>query len=265
MRELLEQKNAKLAQAKAFMDGDDKDIVKAESLIAEAEDIQKEYELEEKLFNMDKAANGPTEKDIEKGKEDKEVEYDATVITKAVTGQKLNEQEKSALLANTTDTAEHGEQYIIPQDIDVTIRENKRQRLAARDLLSVVPVTELAGRHTYDEDNKGKLIPLVDGAEITEADAPKFRSLPWTIEFFAALLPVSNILLKAEKRGLQGYLNRHFVKLSVATENEKVFNLLKKANPTPKPIKGWEALKKSFNTEIDPALRFGSVFVTNLS
>lgn len=262
MKALLQKIEEKAALAKGYLEGDTKDVAKSQEIMAEVKELKAEFEIEKGLFETEKLLNTPDQKQIDDV--NKDVEYNEELLYKALMKpQTLEASEKGVLLANTTDTAENGEQYIIPQDIDTTIRETKRQRLAARDLFNVETVTALAGRHTYDENNNGKLAPLVDGEAIAEADAPKFRGLPWTIKFYAALLPVSNILLGAEAGGLKGYLNRHFVKLSVATENEKVFDALKLANPTPKAVKGWEALKNSFNVDIDPALRNGSVFVTN--
>lgn len=262
MKELMAQIKAKQSEAKGFLTGEAKDLEKSQACMDEAAELQKEFNIEKQLFEADKD-NLNIDEETLKGINDQEkaVEYNEALIMKVLSGKKLNAQEKSALLANTV-AGENGEEYIIPQDIDTRIRELRRTHNSARDLFNVEQVAELTGRYTYDENNDSELYEFEDGAAITEGDAPKFKGLSWTIKFFGKLLPVSRILLGAERGGLVAYLNRWFMKSAVNTENKQIFETIK-TGATPKTVKGWVALKKSINVDLDPAMLIDGVIVTN--
>ena len=56
MRELLDQIQKKHAEAKTYMvEGEGRDLTKAEALMNEADDLQKEYDLEERAEKAAKA------------------------------------------------------------------------------------------------------------------------------------------------------------------------------------------------------------------
>ena len=56
MREILSKIQEKTVQAKAFMDGENKDVEKANALMDEVDALQKEYETEKRLFEAEKLA-----------------------------------------------------------------------------------------------------------------------------------------------------------------------------------------------------------------
>lgn len=89
----------------------------------------------------------------------------------------------------------------------------------------------------------------------------------FTIGWRGKLIPISRILLGAEKAGLMGYLNRWFVKNAVLTENSAIFAKLKSgyASGAPKAIAGWKALKKSIAVDLDPSCLLDGVIITNQS
>lgn len=87
------------------------------------------------------------------------------------------------------------------------------------------------------------------------------------IGFMGKLIPVSRVLLGAEKGGLMNYLNRWFVKNAVISENSKIFSALKAGynNGTVKAVAGWKALKKSITVDLDPSCLIDGVIITNQS
>lgn len=262
LREILTKIEQKNTLAKGYMDGENKDIEKAASIMDEIDELKKEYEVELKIYETNKKLNEPTDKDvdeIEKAKV-KENEVDGFVmIGKMLNKKPLTEAEKSALIV----AGDNGEENLVPHDVQLAIQELRRQHLSAKELLTVTPVSTLTGQTTYDVNDTPTLSPLNDGDEIVEAEAPKFRNVQWAIEFYAKLIPVSRILIGAEKAGLMSYLNRWFVKSAINTENEKIFEALKEFNGTPKALKGWEAFKRSINVDLDPTMLLDGVIVTN--
>ena len=263
LRAILAKMEQKTELAKGYMDGDNKDVVKAEALMTEVGDLQKEYEVEMRIYEAQKNFNAPDEEQVDAVKQSKEEVADGFVmIGKMLSGRSLNETEKSALLS-TTSTGVNGEENLLPKDVQLAIQELRSTHLSAKELLTVTSVSTLTGQTTYDVADTPLLSPLNDGDAIVEADAPTFRNVQWAIEFYAKLLPISRILVGAEKAGLMAYLNRWFVKSAVNTENAAIFTELKKFTTTPKALKGWEALKASINRDLDPAMLLDGVIVTN--
>lgn len=263
LRELLAKIEQKHTLAKGYMEGENKDVEKASALMDEIDELKKEYDVELKLYETSKKLNAPTDEDVDEVNKANENEVDGFVmIGKMLNKKPLTEAEKSALLSTTT-TGAHGEENLLPHDVQLEIQELRRTHLSAKELLTVTPVSTLTGQTTYDVNDTPTLSPLNDGDDIVEAEAPKFRNVQWAIEWYAKLIPVSRILTGAEKAGLLPYLNRWFVKSAVNTENAKIFDTLKTFNSTPKALKGWEAFKRSINADLDPAMLLDGVIVTN--
>ena len=61
MRELLAKIDQRTKQARAFMDGENKDTAKATELMDQVDAIRQEYELEKRIYEQEKAENVPAE------------------------------------------------------------------------------------------------------------------------------------------------------------------------------------------------------------
>lgn len=260
MREILQQLQQKREAAKGFMEGENKDLDKANAVFDEIDALEKEFDTEKRLFDAEKRQFGPTDDDLEDAEQQKDQAEKADgfkVMAKMAKKQKLNDQEK-ALIYGGVD----GEDLLLPEDVQLAINELRRQYVSAKDLVTVNPVSTLTGSTNWEAGDNVGLTALVDGQPIDESDQPSFIRKQWAIDFFAKIIPVSNIITGAEKAGLMGYINRWFLKNAIYTENNAIFTTLK-ANKTVKAIEGWEALKKSMNVDLDPALLLDAVIVTN--
>ncbi|MBR0575687.1 phage major capsid protein [Proteiniclasticum sp. BAD-10] len=256
MRELLAKIEQKRIAAKAFTEGETKDLDKAKGLLDEIDELTKEFEIEKRLFESEKAHNAPTDDQIQDKEKDSTVDGFA-VVAKMLKNQKLDDTEKALIVGGTS-----GEEYLLPEDVQLAIKELRRSYISAKDLVTVNPVNALTGSSNYESGDVVGLTALTDGNDIDATGQPAFTRKPWAIDFFAKIIPVSNILQGAEKAGLLGYLNRWFIKNAVYTENNAIFTALK-SGKVAKAIKGWEALKLSINTELDPAILLDAVIVTN--
>lgn len=258
MRELQAQIQEKIKEAKGLMDGENKDLDKANTLLDEAETLQKEYDAEEKLLKANKAAVPETPAVKEKAN-------GFSIIAKMLGKKHLSEEEKSALV--TGDNAANGEEYLLPEDIKLEINELRKTYISARDIVTVETTGALSGSTNYESGAPAGLASFNDGDEITEETAPKFIRKQFTIGFFGKLIPISRILIGAEKAGLMGYINRWFVKNAVITENAAIFAKLKAGynGGTPKAVAGWKAFKKSINVDLDPSCLIDGIIVTNQS
>lgn len=236
----------------------DKDFDAAGAKLDEIDALQKEYEVEARMFTANKSQVPEEPVKTEKSSGFK-------ILAKMLGKAKLTETEKSALVTGTN--AANGEEYLLPEDIKLEINELRKTYISARDIVTVEQTDALSGSVNYEAGAPAGLTAFDDGAEISEETAPKFVRKLFTIGFFGKLIPISRILLGAEKAGLMGYINRWFVKNAIITENAAIFAQLKAGynGGAPKAIKGWKALKQSINVDLDPSCKLDGHIVTNQS
>ncbi len=260
MREILKKIEEKTIIAKNYQT--EKEFDKANEVLNEIEELQKEYEVEAKIFNI--AKEEVTEEKVSEVTEEKKADGFAA-ITKMVTGRRMEESEK-ALIVESDPSAEdaHGTNYLLPEDVQLAIRELRRNYISAKDLglVNVIPTTALSGSTNFETDDDGLLSNFEDGNAVDEEDGPKFIKVPFAIKFKGKLIYISNILAGNEKAGLMSYLNKWFVKKAVRTENKDIFTTLAN-NKTAKAITGLTALKTHINEDIDPSCKMTGVIVTN--
>jgi len=247
MRDLLDQINNKKNEAKNLLA--EKKLDEAKALTDELKNLQKEFDVEASLYEEEK------NNDIE----DKAVDVDAVkAFYKALRGDSLTEAENALLTGGA-----NGEDLIIPEDVQTTIKELRRQYKSARDLINYYPTTTLSGSFVYEDSSTAtELTNFTDGDDIPNSNEPKFNNISYSIKDYGALLPVSNKLLQNESGGLLTYLGRWFNRKAIRTENKKVFDILK-SNKNVKSLADWKELKSSINKDLDPALLVGMVIVTN--
>lgn len=258
MRELQAQMLTLADEAKGFMEGENKDLAKAEEIMNQIDALQKEFDLEARLQNVAKAdAGAAAEPAVETADGFK-------AMGKIITGKALTAEEK-ALISGTDAT--HGENNLVPEDVKAAINDLRKTYVSAKDLVTVVPTDSLSGSVNYESGTPAGLTAFDDGDAITEDTAPAFVKKTFTIGWHGKLIPISRALLGAEKAGLMGYLNRWFVKNAILTENASIFAKLKAGYNAgaPKAISGWKAFKKSITVDLDPSCLIDGVIVTNQS
>ncbi len=263
MRELQDEIQKLHTEAEGYMDGENKDLAKAEATLDKADELQKEFDLLARTEKANKAAaqayaeQTPTTASTEKADGFK-------AMAKALNGQKMEEAEKAMI---TGDDAANGENLLIPEDVKLEINELRKTYISARSIVTVEPTSALTGSVNYENGEPAGLVEFEDGAAISEEGEPKFARKSFKIKHFGKLIPISRILIGAEKAGLLGYINRWFIKNAVISENAKIFATLKAGynEGTPKALAGWKALKKSINVDLDPSCKIGGVIVTNQS
>ena len=263
MRELLDQIQKKHAEAKTYMvEGEGRDLTKAEALMNEADDLQKEYDLEERA---EKAAKAGVPADAQGAGETEKKANGFQLIAKLMHRKPLSDVEKTALISGTN--AANGETYLVPEDVRAEINEMRKSYVSARDIVTVETTDALAGSVTYEAGTPAGLSDFDDGDEIPEETGINFALKKFAIAWKGKLIPVSRILLGAAKDNLMAYLNRWFVRNAVITENAKIFGTLKAGynSGTPKAIAGWKELKKSITVDLDPSCLIDGVIVTNQS
>ena len=260
MRELLAQINQKATLAKGYLDGENKDVAKATTLLDEADELQKEFDA---LERVEKANKGGVPTDPVPGAEKKANGF--KMLAKLLHRKPLDEIEKTALISGTN--SENGETYLVPDDVRAEINELRKTYVSAKPLVTVETTDSLAGSVTYEDGSPTGLSDFDDGDSIEEESGVKFVLKKFAIGWKGKLIPVSRILLGAAKASLMNYLNRWFVRNAIITENAKIFGTLKSGynSGTPKALNGWKSLKKSINKDLDPSAKIDGVIITNQS
>ena len=212
MRELLAKIKEKNLQARKFQN--EGKVAEAKQLIDEINDLKMSYENEKALFEMEKEQVPDDPKNATKANGFK-------AMAKKAFKKGLTEAE-NALVTGTNGT--DGENYLVPEDVDTTIRELRKTYKSAKDLVTVIPTSALSGSFVFENGVPTGLADFEDGSAIAEETNPKFKQKKFNITYKGKLFPVSNILLESEDAGLTTYLNNWFVKNAIISENKDIFD-----------------------------------------
>lgn len=260
MRELQALIAQKSAEAKGYTEGEGKDIAKAQALLAEIKELQKELDT---LAELEQINKGQVPTDPVPGAEKKANGFN--LIAKLLHRKPLETVEKDALITGTNSV--NGETYLVPEDVRASINELRKTYVSAKSLVTVETTDALAGSVTYEAGTPAGLADFDDGDAIVEETGVKFVLKKFAIAWKGKIIPVSRILLGAAKDNLMNYLNRWFVRNAIISENAKIFETLKNGynEGTPKDVAGWEALKKSITVDLDPSCLINGAIATNQS
>lgn len=259
MREIQTEIITKTNTAKSLTEGENKDITQATALLDEADELKKEFET---LARIEKAGKlSVPDTPVAK----KETVSGFELLSKIIRKKNLTDIEKDALITGTD--AVNGENFLIPEDIKLEINELRQSYISAKDIVTVVPTFGLTGSENYEAQAPAGLIAFDDGDDVPDAPLPKFIKKTFTIGWYGSLIPISNVLIGAERAGLMSYLNNWFLKNAIITENAAIFKKLQDSynSGTPKALKGWTKLKSSINTDLDPSCLIHGMIVTNQS
>lgn len=252
IRALLEVIKAKNEQAKSFLDGESKDIEKANALFDEIEILKSELEAEKKALENDKIAAGQKfdEREGEKGKEPNSTEKFANDI-KLLATKKLSE--------GVNDDGG----YTVPEDIQTKINQYKTADFSFEDYIDKENVTTAKGSRIYQKKTDVTGFSKVDeGSDFAEIAEPKFEKQTFEITDKGGVLAVTNSLLRDTAENIENVIVEWFAKNRRATINNDVLTLLATKTKTAitDVVKG---LKKVVNVTLGAAYAGTSKIYTN--
>ena len=252
IRALLEVIKAKNEQAKSFLDGESKDIEKANALFDEIEILKSELEAEKKALENDKIAAGQKfdEHKSEKGKETNSTEKFANDI-KLLATKKLSE--------GVNDDGG----YTVPEDIQTKINQYKTADFSFEDYIDKENVTTAKGSRIYQKKTDVTGFSKVDeGSDFAEIAEPKFEKQTFEITEKGGVLAVTNSLLRDTAENIENVIVDWFAKNRRATINNDVLTLLATKTKTAitDVVKG---LKKVVNVTLGAAYAGTSKIYTN--
>ena len=158
--------------------------------------------------------------------------------------------------------------FLVPEDIDHSIRERRRELNPLADLFTVETVNTNSGWRVMDKAPTTGMTALtseIPSGGIAQDDQPEFAKVTYSLTTYGLILPVSNELASDEVANLFSYLANWFAKKHVITENlilKGKLEALVAANiaASPDPI---GALKGILNKALDPAISLTASLLTN--
>ena len=254
MRELLAKITQKRMMAKGFMeDGENKDLEKAAALMDEADELQKEYDLEARMYEAEKKDNTPSEEDIQKDKAEKEGKSSIKAIADAIraVAKTMNE-------GTGTDGG-----YTVPEDVETRIQELREAKFSLEQLVDVEAVSTMSGQRTYKTRAQKKGFSKVgEKSKISKIDGPAFSRIKYTIEKYAGYLPITNELLEDSDENLVKTILEWLADESRVTRNNLILEAINKK--AKKEIDGGiKGIKTVLNKELGQAFKSTSVVLTN--
>lgn len=256
MREIFAKMEQKRLMAKGFMEeGENKDLAKAEALLNEADELQKEFDLEKRIYESEKSKNTPDEGEIEKkNKENKEkdvIKEFADAARSFIRGKSLVEG-----------TDENGG-YTVPVDIMTRVEQYKDVDYSLLQDIDVEKVTTNKGARTYQK--KTQVTTFVDldenGEIVNEIEAPTFERITYNIKDRAGFMPISNDLINDSDTNIVSVVTEWMGKADVATSNKKILELVATKSQT--DLVDIDGIKKALNVTLGQAYKNGAKIYTN--
>ena len=266
----IEEMQAKLAviinTAQDYLDKDD--LENADKMQKQAQELADKIEKQKALDKLSASIEVPQASQAAEGAKDatktKESASFIRAALKKLSGTKLTEAEDALLLPSVTyPNGEHGEGYILPQDIRTKIKEKLRQFRSLREVCGYLKTTALTGSYPIENiDSINGLVDFTDGTDGSDVTDFSYGTVGWALKEKGAFIKISNTLLALTDNDLIAYIVRIFAKKAVITENTMAKAKLE-TGKTAKNLSGWEALKESINVDLDPAALYNTKIVTN--
>lgn len=257
MRELLAKIQAKTAEAKAFTEGENKDLEKANSVMDEVDALQKEYDLEKKIYETEKATGAQSATTVVEDhaqSKDGASEDEVAKFAKAV---------RQFIKKGLVEGVDEDGGYTVPEDVSTRVEHYKDVDYALEADIDVVPVSTNKGSRTYQKKTTpNTFVDIDENGEITnEIEAPKFERVPYAIQDRAGFMPVSNDLVADSDANIMEIVAEWLGKADVNTTNAKV--LAKVAEKAQIDLVDMDGIKKALNVTLGQAYKHGAKIYTN--
>ncbi|MGX4598959.1 phage major capsid protein [Faecalimicrobium sp. JNUCC 81] len=256
MREIFARMEQKRLMAKGFMeDGENKDLAKAEALLNEVDELQKEFDLEKRLYEAEKEKNTPDDDEIEKkNKENKEKDSTKEFAEAARRGFK---SEKGF---NETNPEDGG--YAVPEDILTRIEKYRESKRSLKDLVTVATTKTNKGSRTFKKRSQQTgFVKVGENGKISAKATPKFERVSYEIEKYAGYFPVTNEVLYDSDNNLVEVLIEWIGDESRVTSNKLIIEEINLKAKT--KFEDLDDIKKAITVTIGSAFKDTSLIVTN--
>lgn len=254
MKQLIAEMQEKRNLAKSFTEENSKDIEKALALLDEADALEKEFQAEKRLVELEK------EKAVQNAKPMKEAEEERQAqITKQFLDGVRNRFKNYTGQREGVD-ADGG--YIVPQDILTQINHFKRTEFSLLPLVEYHRVTTNKGSRTFESKATATSFGQIDEAGVIEQiENIQFQPIKYDIKNYGGFLPVTNQLLSDTDAALRQTISQWFARKIVATDNRLILDRLKSKGSV--DLQNLDGIKKALNVTLGQAYRSSSRILVN--
>nr|WP_316614639.1 phage major capsid protein [uncultured Ruminococcus sp.] len=250
MREIKEKMDAKVLEARALLDGENKDVEKSTKLMNEVDELKKEFDLEKRLFDLDQEEA----KDASDKQAEKKAEKDSTKkFAKAVRAMVRKD------VTPMTEGVDADGGYTVPVDISTKINEYPSAEFSVEPYITTETVSTNKGARTYEKKSAvTPFAPVDEGGAIPPVATPKFERKTYAIGDMGGYVPITNDLLDDSDTNLEAYLVGKLRDKEIATINSEFFTAMTATGgegqqTAPEDIASINDIKKIINVTIGSA------------
>lgn len=254
MRELQDSIQKLHKDAEGYMEGEGKDLAKAEAALDEADALQKEFDLLARKENASKAAAQAAAGQTPASASDcDECKIDTT--------KSFADAARHGFKSMNEGTPADGG-YTVPEDIVTEIGHLRTAKASLLDLVTVVPVKTNKGSRTFKaREQQTGFTKVGEGAKIGAKNTPKFTRINYEIEKYAGYFPVTAELLADSDANITGEITQWIADESRVTANKLILEQINTKEVT--PFTGLDDFKKALNVTLGSAFKSTSKLITN--
>jgi len=259
MRELLAKIDQLTKQARAFMDGENKDTAKATELMDQVDVYKQEYELEKRIYEQEKTDNVPETEEKAAQDEKKSVIDPLIAFGKAVKNHFRVNKDLTGILNEGTD-ADGG--YTVPEDIQTRVNKWREAEFSLIQLVRREKVTTDTGARTFKKRAQYTGFTQVDEGGVIGATAtPKFERITYSIKKYAGYMPLTNELRKDSDANVAQVVIEWLGNESRATANNLILAAI--ATKAQTDLGDLDGIKRALNVTLGAAFKATSKIITN--
>lgn len=265
MRDLLSKIEAKTAEARGYMDGENKDVKKAAVILDEVQELKAEFETEKRLYELEKAENTPAEKEVKEKKAAKTEEETLKAFGRAAkNGFKVAEKDESTVPGALNEGTPADGGYTVPEDIYTMVENFRQAEFSFLHLVRRERVHTATGARTFKKRAQYSGFNLVpEGGKIGPvAEAPQFERLAWAIKKYAGYMPITNELRYDSDANIARIVIEWLGNESRATANKLILAQIVSNGPATN-FENLDGIKKALNVTLGSAFKGSSRIITN--
>ena len=255
MRELMAKYQTLVAEAKALMEGETKDVAVANAKLDEAKKIRNEYEAEKAIAEAEKFGGIGTAKSM--GVVGEEPEEKKTAV------QKFAAAARAGFSKAMSEGTNSDGGYTVPEDIETQINELRSAKYSLLQDVEVTNVTTNKGRRTYKTRKQQTGFKKVgEKSAIPTKDTPTFTVIDYAVDKYAGVFAVTDELLEDSDANITATLTNWIADESRVTANNLILDEIK-AKFAATELSGLDDIKKALNVTLGQAFKPTSKIYTN--
>lgn len=263
MRDLLAKIEQKTAEARGFMDGENKDVDKASAILDEVAQLKAEYETEKRLYELEKQENTPDEKQVSDQKKQRSEEEALKAFGKAVKSGFKNVEKDNDYDGTLNESTPGDGGYTVPEDIWTRIEYFRQAEFSFLDLVRRERVRTATGARTFKKRSQYTGFSQVgEAGKIGATATPEFERITWAIEKYAGYMPITNELRYDSDANVAQVVIDWLANESRATANKLILAQIQ-SNGAATDFEDLDGIKKCLNVTLGSVFKGSSRIVTN--